>query len=207
MGIATASSPPASSVLDVGTCLDCGYPLRGLNEMRCPECGRPFDPADPESFEGPMRAVRRMRLALHWAPIAAWVATMGGVPVGVYLLAREVSYDYFGLLWRAPSLLLVGTLLLAGLARGRARRALLGRAADPHPISERVFRSLTWIACVALLFTPGGLRQWSCPHGWGIGLGPVGIAHSTVGGPCRNTIAYDYKWAVTGPWYVWAEVR
>ena len=194
-------------MLDVGTCLDCGYPLRGLIGTQCPECGRAFNPADPESFEGPTRAVRRLRRALNWAPIAASVATIGGVLVGAHLLEREVSYGYFGFLWRAPSLLLIGTVGLAGYARSRARRALLGGAADPHPISERVFRSLTWIACVALLFTPGGVREWSCPHGWGMGLGPVGIAHSTVGGPCRNTVSYDYVWRVTGPWYAWAEVR
>jgi hypothetical protein len=31
-------------------CLDCGYILHGLAEFRCPECGREFDPEDPESF-------------------------------------------------------------------------------------------------------------------------------------------------------------
>jgi hypothetical protein len=28
-------------------CLGCGYDLHGLPENRCPECGLPFDPADP----------------------------------------------------------------------------------------------------------------------------------------------------------------
>jgi hypothetical protein len=31
-------------------CLECGYPLDGLLEHRCPECGRKFDPADPRTF-------------------------------------------------------------------------------------------------------------------------------------------------------------
>jgi len=31
-------------------CLGCKYPLDGLAEHRCPECGRPFDPADSTSF-------------------------------------------------------------------------------------------------------------------------------------------------------------
>jgi hypothetical protein len=31
-------------------CLGCGYILDGLPEPRCPECGRPFDPADPATF-------------------------------------------------------------------------------------------------------------------------------------------------------------
>lgn len=31
---------------DIGVpiCVPCGYDLRGLDEPRCPECGRPFDP-------------------------------------------------------------------------------------------------------------------------------------------------------------------
>lgn len=28
-------------------CRECNYPLRGLSENRCPECGHPFDPSDP----------------------------------------------------------------------------------------------------------------------------------------------------------------
>jgi predicted amidophosphoribosyltransferase len=31
-------------------CIECGYPLDGLPEPRCPECGRAFDPDDPESY-------------------------------------------------------------------------------------------------------------------------------------------------------------
>jgi hypothetical protein len=33
-----------------GSCIGCGYQLRGLTERRCPECGRPFDPNDPRTF-------------------------------------------------------------------------------------------------------------------------------------------------------------
>ena len=33
-------------------CLDCHYSLENLTENRCPECGRPFDPTDPTTFEG-----------------------------------------------------------------------------------------------------------------------------------------------------------
>ena len=40
-------------------CLDCGYLLHGLREPRCPECGRTFDPRDPETFA---RSSRRFKL-------------------------------------------------------------------------------------------------------------------------------------------------
>jgi len=31
-------------------CLDCGYILDRLPELRCPECGRAFDPGDPTTY-------------------------------------------------------------------------------------------------------------------------------------------------------------
>lgn len=31
-------------------CLGCDYPLNGLTENRCPECGREFNPRDPKSM-------------------------------------------------------------------------------------------------------------------------------------------------------------
>ena len=34
------------------TCLGCGYILEGLPESRCPECGQPFSPGDPDTFSG-----------------------------------------------------------------------------------------------------------------------------------------------------------
>ena len=42
-GVANAQPPR-------GRCWDCNYSLHGLAELRCPECGRSFDPANPESF-------------------------------------------------------------------------------------------------------------------------------------------------------------
>jgi predicted amidophosphoribosyltransferase len=31
-------------------CIRCGYRLDGIESRRCPECGDPFDPADPLTF-------------------------------------------------------------------------------------------------------------------------------------------------------------
>lgn len=46
MGLATwhalRQAPPG---VEPWTCIGCGYLLYGLPEPRCPECGRPFDPA------------------------------------------------------------------------------------------------------------------------------------------------------------------
>ena len=34
-------------------CKNCHYSLDGLTEKRCPECGREFDPNDPNTFDSP----------------------------------------------------------------------------------------------------------------------------------------------------------
>ena len=43
-GAAVPVDPP------IGLCLDCGYALHGLPTPRCPECGREFDPLDPQTM-------------------------------------------------------------------------------------------------------------------------------------------------------------
>ena len=44
------------------TCLGCDYPLTGLTENRCPECGRVFDPRDPDT----MRTARTPGKIARW---------------------------------------------------------------------------------------------------------------------------------------------
>ncbi len=190
-------------MLDGATCLGCGYPLRGLSEPRCPECGRTFDSADPFTIDSLASAQRRLRRALHWAPLAVWFATMAIVLVGeVYALSRFGVFDWWHSPWWA---VLIVAIVTAGVARSLARRALIGRGPDPSRMSERLARLGMLLACgyIFLAMNGNGFKIWTCPHGTGWSLGPVGVAHSTVGGPCRNKIDYRKKWNVTGPWYVW----
>ncbi len=56
-------------------CLECSYVLDGLSEERCPECGRPFDPDDPDTFRQP-----KPKLALHLTPLL-----LGWMGVGFYI--------------------------------------------------------------------------------------------------------------------------
>lgn len=49
------------SVPECACCLGCGYRLRDLPEAVCPECGRPFDPSDPGTFDSNPPARRRRR--------------------------------------------------------------------------------------------------------------------------------------------------
>lgn len=54
-------------------CWQCGYELTGLTTPRCPECGRPFDPADPSTMNlgKPMGRLARWMLRGVSRPIAA----------------------------------------------------------------------------------------------------------------------------------------
>ncbi len=61
-----------------GHCRRCGYALAGLAERRCPECGRPFDPASRRTFDrSPRRRVARrlVRCGVVLAVLAAVVAS------------------------------------------------------------------------------------------------------------------------------------
>jgi hypothetical protein len=61
-------------------CWQCGYPLRDLPADRCPECGRPFDPAAPATmnFGRPMGRLARAALApLGRSPLLISVLAAG----------------------------------------------------------------------------------------------------------------------------------
>jgi Leucine-rich repeat (LRR) protein len=61
-------------------CRTCGYQLAGLSAYRCPECGRPFDPANGRTFlrrpKGWLvrRLIRRMLVALACLAVAIGAA-------------------------------------------------------------------------------------------------------------------------------------
>lgn len=66
---------PACDALPVppsALCGGCNYPLRGLAEPRCPECGRGFDPNDPRTMNlgRPTTALARWALAPPGRPLA-----------------------------------------------------------------------------------------------------------------------------------------
>jgi hypothetical protein len=57
---------------ETACCRKCGYLLRGLPEPICPECGRPFDPVDRQTY-APSVAWRRRR---KWLPRIVTVAVL-----------------------------------------------------------------------------------------------------------------------------------
>jgi hypothetical protein len=137
------------------------------------------------------RLERALRRARWWAPLAAWVMT-------VFVLLIAALFFRF-----ISPLVIVAAILVAGYARRLARRSLLAGAVDPNPWSERAARVMTWLLCGYILLAANQLHLRSCPHGTTVGIGPVGVAHSRVGGPCRNSVPIIRSWRIGGNWYVY----
>jgi hypothetical protein len=60
-------------------CRQCGYALVGLSEDRCPECARPFSPADPRTFFQHPRSYQRRWWIKRIALTLATVVLLGAV--------------------------------------------------------------------------------------------------------------------------------
>ena len=76
------------------TCLGCGYILDGLPENRCPECGQPFSPDNPDTFSGGGLKQRAapdwtVRLAMAWLLVIAFAA---GAVVAVKVFKNLVRF-------------------------------------------------------------------------------------------------------------------
>jgi hypothetical protein len=78
-----------------GSCLGCGYALRGLTEPRCPECGRGFDPLDPRTFRAGRPISRLTRLILR--PVGLLWVILSLIGLGLVLSATR-----WPTAWRVP---------------------------------------------------------------------------------------------------------
>lgn len=69
-------------------CLNCSYDLRDLPSDRCPECGRVFDPRNPETFARQPGSQRLLKLLRFITPRAAKESSSIGA---IARLQREVD--------------------------------------------------------------------------------------------------------------------
>ena len=125
-------------------CIKCDYDLSHLEEFRCPECGRKFDPEDPSTFELYIRRRRPLiirigfwlsfypvafMLSFHAMWVAAWLS-LGHAPVPSADDPKSINFvvDCFhfltGVLLIGSSLAFVITLviLISGFIYGLCKR-------------------------------------------------------------------------------------
>jgi hypothetical protein len=133
---------PDPATQDRAACLGCGYLLRGLESRQCPECGRPFDPANPTTMRfGKERGVakewllpvrerarRPLRAMLVWAAFLAslpanrrvllllllflWLRFL--VRCGLWMRLRRIALVQFGF----PASHLAGDVAFQWVVRG-----------------------------------------------------------------------------------------
>ncbi len=173
-------------------CLGCGYSLRGLAEPRCPECGRPFDPADPTSVRLPARRRPRREPAVVHAAGDVGLIALGLTTVGRWDGATAAA-DLGWLIWVLLAVLLVGQRLVGLLdwVTGPSSPA----AAAAARTSRRWAARCLVLAVVLNLSAASG----ACPHSRWFVAGPIGLMYSPDG-PCRNRRAPS---VVAGPSHGW----
>ena len=74
----------------VKQCLGCSYILDRLEEQRCPECGRPFDPADLRTFK--IGGIKRARWNVFVVPSPWHGLLLILPPIIALLIALLVPY-------------------------------------------------------------------------------------------------------------------
>ncbi len=74
-------------------CRRCSYPLRGLPEQRCPECGQAFDPGDPKTYTRTSAQRRRARRLVIGVATVVALGALGFVAFrGTQAQWREVQH-------------------------------------------------------------------------------------------------------------------
>ena len=161
-----------NATLSGPVCLDCRYPLAGLDRNRCPECGRAFSPDDPASVGWPgdrpylliLSLIRRIRpfalpVVMAWAwYLATTLRTMSEASVlGGLLICSVIAATtaippalllWLGLPRKRYALAIALTVLLpALLAAGVAsfeEHLFVAHCRTLPPTTPTVFKNRWW---------------------------------------------------------------
>jgi hypothetical protein len=117
-------------------CLGCGYPLRGLSQAVCPECGRAFDPEDPKSFRD--RGVRPRWPSFADAPPNWQLIVLAGLTLMYLYWSSQPGGLSAALSFGACLVVPFGLAILATLAIDFVGRVLAVRASRRRAALDRV---------------------------------------------------------------------
>lgn len=147
-GAALQQATPTTSDGPTTFCRECGYPLRGLANDTCPECGIAFNPGDPRTYATTPRSYGRQALRLA---VGAWLVILGFVVVAVvwnppWLVGRgAMLFPLVGLF--VPPVLAICAMVV-GLRSHRR-----------HPMGSKIGFA-GWTLGAALLVVLGTLLVW-----------------------------------------------
>ncbi|MBP7933157.1 MAG: zinc ribbon domain-containing protein [Phycisphaerae bacterium] len=168
------------AILDDLFCPVCGYMLRGLTEYRCPECGRPFDPA--KMVPEPIPWVQRNRLGRMRAYLHTMVMTTFRVHRLAEQVRRPVSYGDAQLFrWVTVVAAYVPCVLMILAFRPSSGSRLLFRSlySGPPTMDPWTATSVFAAALLALVVATGVPSYFFHPRWLDIELQNRGIAIST----------------------------
>ena len=169
-----APPPPVTPMaVAVPRCLSCGYTLLGLPDYRCPECGRPFDPYNPDTYNTKPPFVRWR----YWMP---GLLTALGAAVLLYPFA--VGWSGFGWATTLVVPFCAGTLLGYGVRVKWMVIPLLALVLVSGIFFALVSFSLTGVFCGMILA--------------GIAVGPL-LVGTGVGWLLRQVLKksrFDQRW-------------
>ena len=197
---------------DDALCLTCNYALRGLTSPRCPECGRPFDPDQPLTFNQGRPLDRWSKLLLRpigrWAPIALWSLAALGVLGPAWLIPSRGAAICWLLLWIGFLIICwLRSTLRAVVVRNRRQPAICLRIDDPfRRRTRRVFAFTTLLVMTRAPFLVAMLvsRPWldsAAHYTWAVLPGNVEppqhprlcgliMVHRTYAGPNQVTFHF-----------------
>ncbi len=191
MDAPTSDNMPLGRLADAGRCRQCGYLLRGLTEPRCPECGRPFDPEDPNTMDLP----EHLRLGKPPKPPEPFAYVMIGYAVLIAILA----YVWFRSKEFLFQCLVATTWVPVGISWYKRNHA----SPEQLRLQPEGYRHWRRVLKVALLLSILSFpRHYTCCHASTTWLGPIGISYSTSGGPCHNK-PHNGGTRISESWY-WA---
>ena len=76
-------------------CIGCDYPLVGLSSQ-CPECGRPFDPKNPNTFAAESRKTRRYQTLCAISVACGTLSLVAGFAAFLAALSYSPEYEFLG---------------------------------------------------------------------------------------------------------------